>query len=315
MLVRESGPRYLLGNWKIGRKKRESRSSLGDASVDRARGVGSFGKLGIRNGFSYSDQNLAFGAAHDETERAGVATDSRALERSLSMPGNAPTVRIDAQIDKKAGRIIFVGDSMPNFIMGTSQVGLGAVPSLGAAYPDDTRVGYPKLIDDDVDVVLTSTPGITLEMLTRDCMAAIIVVKKPGVYVAGLLHAGWRQVDGGAGTRIANALIDGKRIQGKDVTVAIPPCLRKTHMVLQHLGDIADSKSWGAFITKEDDGYHVDFVGMFKKQLLDAGIPAENILDCGIDTYDAQATGRGHSARFQEERNMKRTSMLTVVHT
>lgn len=290
----------------------------GDATLDLASGVGYFEKIaemGNKNGFSYSGLNMSFASAKDETERSSVARNIAEFSRSLSIPEDIQTITIIPNFLKGVGKTVFIGKQLPNFIKDVSLVSAESVPSLKSAYPQDKDVTYPGIIDQEADIVITSTPGINLQILSRDCITAIIVVKKPGLYLSGLMHAGWRQVDGLVGSRLVRDLTAGESIDPKDLKISIAPCLRKERAVLEHLGGISNESLWLDFIEKKDDGYHLDFVNLFKKQLLEEGVPEENILDCQIDTYDAQIQGVGHSARLQREKGLRATRMMTAVQT
>ena len=291
---------------------------FGDATLNIGLGVGYFEKilkLGNRNGFSYSDKNMSFASAGNEDERVVISKNISEFSKSLSISEDCPSVTIIPNFLKSVGKIVFVGDEIPDFLSDTSLIKFDSIPSLKSAYPQDNRIDYPMVIDQEADIVITSTSNINLQTLSRDCITAIIIVNKPGVHLSGLMHAGWRQVDGLVGNRLIRCLVGKGYIDPKDIKISIAPCLRKENMVLEHLGGISNESSWLGFIDKKDDGYHLDFVNLFKKQLLDGGIPGENILDCEIDTYEAQMQSLGHSARFQREKGAKATRMMTAVQS
>lgn len=278
-------------------------------------GTGSFEQLksrGVLNGFSYSDRNFSFASAEDEVGRLQIERDTSTFLKTLSMSEGSMRIRIRAQTEE-VGKIVFVGDSPPPSMEPLFKVRPESLVSLNEFYPNDTTIQYPKLIDGGIDAVFISSPDIILDMPTRDCIAAMISINCADTVIAGLLHAGWRQVDGGIGQRITQALTQTGEVQVQDIRIAIGPALRKEHLVLPHTEGINNASSWGSYLTEEVDGFHLDFVGLFRRQLEEAGIPRENILDSGIDTYSSQSEGVGHSAYFQREHALPPRRMLSAV--
>lgn len=290
----------------------------GDATLDIASGIGYFEKIseaGNKNGFSYSSKNMSFASAENETERCAVARNIENFSRALSISKDSKAITIVPNFLNRVGKTVFIGDTLPDFIKDASLIKIESIQSLKSAYSQDKEIIYPGIIDLGADIVITSTNDINLQILSRDCITAIIIIKKPGIYVSGLIHAGWKQVDGLIGNRLVKSLTDKNHINPHDLKISIAPSLRKNLATLEHLGGISNESSWINFIEKKDDRYHLDFTNLFKNQLLEEGVPEKNILDCQIDTYDAQARGFGHSARFQKEHSLKATRMMTAIQT
>ena len=139
---------------------------------------------------------------------------------------------------------------------------------------------YSKAIK--VDGLMTNRKGLYLFLLIADCLP--IIIYDPVAEAVGLIHAGWRGVDLEIAKKGVEMFKSKYKSGVENIIVAIGPCAQKESFVKENPEHVDDPR-WRDFIVLDIAKlYKIDLVGFTKKQLLDAGIKKENIIDCGIDT-------------------------------
>lgn len=130
----------------------------------------------------------------------------------------------------------------------------------------------------DGDALITATPDLWLEIRTADCVPLLLI--DPLQRVVAAVHAGWR----GTAARIAGATVEvlirdwGCRAQ--DCRVAIGPCIAACCF---EVGEEVAAQFPG-HITQSGSRPHVDLGAANRRQLVEAGIPANQIDDLGLCT-------------------------------
>ena len=132
------------------------------------------------------------------------------------------------------------------------------------------------------DGLITNTKGLLIFMVVADCMPVILYDKQKDV--VGLVHIGWRNADSNTVGVAVNKLKSKFGSANSNIIVGIGPAVRKDSFIKQNPSQKDDPK-WKPFLEKiSDDLYKIDVVGLCKKELVDVGVLAKNIFDCGIDT-------------------------------
>lgn len=132
------------------------------------------------------------------------------------------------------------------------------------------------------DAIITNKKNTFLFIVIADCMPVIFYdpVKK----AIALMHAGWIGVDMNISREVIIKLKLKYGCNPKDIIAAIGPCARKESFIKKNPSQKNDPKWKGYIKPVAEDTYRVDFVGLCKKELLDAGVQPQNIIDSGIDT-------------------------------
>ena len=149
----------------------------------------------------------------------------------------------------------------------------------------------------DVDGVITDLKGVALTIATADCQNMFIYDKKKEVI--GNIHSGWK---GTLNKILRNAivkLVDVYRCEVQDLIVCIGPSILKccfevdsdvVDMFRKEFKDIEDTISLGE-IKNDKQKYYIDTVEINRKELIDLGVPKENIIvsdictKCSSDKY------------------------------
>lgn len=169
------------------------------------------------------------------------------------------------------------------------------------------------------DGLLTNEKGLYLFLLIADCLPVILY--DPKRQVVGVLHVGWRNADINTAGKMLKKLGDEYGCSPSNVIVGFGPAALKNSFIKESPNQVGDPK-WRPFLEKvssrqrshpESFGfaqdklvegslekgrkmlkpalhdnnvelYKVDFVGLCRKQLIDAGVKEKNIFESGIDT-------------------------------
>jgi len=164
----------------------------------------------------------------------------------------------------------------------------------GVALPPDRQ---------DADALVSNDPDVAIAVRAADCVPLLIADSKTGAVAA--VHAGWRGTAAGAATAALEALTREFGSRPDEVTVAIGPsigpCCYEVGSELvdafaaaghaRHLVDrwfrvgnrgsgIRDRAPGG----RERGRLSLDVAGANRDQLILAGVPEQNIYDCGLCT-------------------------------
>jgi copper oxidase (laccase) domain-containing protein len=132
------------------------------------------------------------------------------------------------------------------------------------------------------DALVTSMPGVPLVMLVADCVPLALFDAE--ARVLAVVHAGWRgtlEVMAGLGGQPGRTLaFVGPGVSPADYQVDAP--------VVDGLGAAVAPRPLDPGIAPEDGPGHwrVDLKAANRQQLLLAGVPPAQVLDCGLTTAD-----------------------------
>ncbi len=143
-----------------------------------------------------------------------------------------------------------------------------------------SMIDYKKAVK--CDGFVTNKKRVYLFLLIADCIP--LIVYDPVVEVVALVHAGWKGVDLEIAGKAVKQLKLKYKSKAENIIVGIGPCARKESFIKENPEQMNDPR-WKGFINKVSvNSYSIDLVGLTKKQLIEAGIKRQNIIDCGIDT-------------------------------
>ena len=137
-----------------------------------------------------------------------------------------------------------------------------------------------------IDAVMTSLPNVCIGVSTADCTP--IIIYDPEHHAAAVVHAGWR----GAVARIAEKTVAKMQTvyhsRPHMMRAVIGPCITVKNF---EVGDevyeaFADAGFPMSQIALRQDKWHIDLPLCNQWQLSSAGIPAEQIVQSGICTFD-----------------------------
>ena len=158
--------------------------------------------------------------------------------------------------------------------------------------PDDRGRGT-RTEDDaipDADILVTTSPQVTLAILVADCLPLALVDPEAGVLAA--VHAGWRGTAAGAVGRAVLAMRD-CGADAERLRVFLGPAVRPdryqvSETVLQALTEAVHPAVLDDAVARVDGPGHwlVDLVAANRQQLIASGVRDDHIADCGATTAD-----------------------------
>lgn len=144
--------------------------------------------------------------------------------------------------------------------------------------------GFPKLTF--CDGLVTNDPGVTLVSSHADCGAFFFF--DPVAKACGVAHAGWKGTLRRIGAETVRQMHVLYSSQPKNILVAIGPCISKANFEVDLSLAIRFLEEFGAediFSQGRPDKAYLDLEMAAAIQLLEAGIPAENITCMHACTY------------------------------
>ncbi|HSZ38149.1 MAG TPA: polyphenol oxidase family protein [Acidimicrobiales bacterium] len=159
---------------------------------------------------------------------------------------------------------------------------------------DGTDAGRGSLTQEDavadVDVLVSTTPGVTLAILVADCVPLALV--DPEARVLAAVHAGWR----GTASGVVGAALDAMARQGAEVARVrawVGPGVaweryQVTDDVRVGLEGAVRPAALDDGVARPDGPGHwlVDLAAANRQQLQLHGVPGGQISDCGVTTAD-----------------------------
>lgn len=151
----------------------------------------------------------------------------------------------------------------------------------------DKGKGFPGNKDglDGVDGLVTATPGVTMVTFHADC--APVFLFEPCAKAASLVHSGWRGTLGNIVSEAIGKMKDMPGFNAKRVTAVIGPSIGHCCFeVVEEVYALFRKKFCNdAFYKREQGGkWKIDLKGIMEYELLQEGIPLENIYNCEICT-------------------------------
>ncbi len=163
-----------------------------------------------------------------------------------------------------------------------------------AALVDRGDRGRGSTVEDDavpdVDILVTTSPGMTLVILVADCVPIALV--DPAARILATVHAGWRGTAAGAAPAAVRAMTD-RGARPERVRAFLGPAVDPDHYqvdteVRRALSRAVRPVDLDPAVAHPDGPGHwlVDLVAANRQQLLASGIRPEHIVVSGVTTAD-----------------------------
>ena len=136
----------------------------------------------------------------------------------------------------------------------------------------------------DTDALITNLPDVPLMLFYADCVPVLLADLESGAI--GLAHAGWRGTVANIGVKILAAMGKAFGTKPQNVLVGIGPSIGAC---CYEVDDFVRDQAQGYeefFASKGGGKYQLDLWGMNARQLVQVGVPAENIMISGVCTND-----------------------------
>ena len=168
------------------------------------------------------------------------------------------------------------------------------VHGVTAAFVDRGDRGRGSTVEDDAvadaDILVTTSPDVTLVILVADCVPLALV--DPAAGVLAVVHAGWRGTAAGAVPSALRAMAERGARSGRVrayLGPAVAPERYQVDAVVQHaLADAVRPADLDPTVARADGPEHwrVDLVEANRQQLVGNGVRPQHIWASGVDTAD-----------------------------
>lgn len=160
----------------------------------------------------------------------------------------------------------------------------------------------------ETDGAVTDVPGLTILVLTADCLSVFVSIEDRGrVRAAGLVHAGWRGTRLGIVPEAVRALCERTGLGPARVRAVLGPHIGGCHYeVGEEFGGYFPASS----LDRRRGRLYLDLARETTRQLAGCGVRRTRVSDLGICT--AEETRYFHSVRVDGERAGRTVSFLQI---
>lgn len=149
---------------------------------------------------------------------------------------------------------------------------------------------------DEADAVVTAVPGLAVAVRTADCLPLLLYA--PARRVAAAVHAGWKSTRLDIAAKTVALMKKKYAVDPGDILAVVGPCIRSASypVGVEFKGFFPEE------VAEREGSLYFDIAAANRRQLLGEGVRAQQIFDCGCDTYadrswhsfrrDGEASGR-----------------------
>lgn len=164
---------------------------------------------------------------------------------------------------------------------------------------------YCATEDKEGDAFITKEKEVFLFMKVADCLPIILFDPIKNVLVA---HCGWRSTDKKLAQKVIEKMTEAYGSKTSDILVAIGPGIHKESYIKDPKTKIIPD--WKSFVSELENGQvKIDLVGYNKHQLIETGVPKENIEISPVDT----AQDEEYFSHYRSSRNGEQEGRFCVV--
>nr|MBN2276172.1 peptidoglycan editing factor PgeF [candidate division Zixibacteria bacterium] len=152
----------------------------------------------------------------------------------------------------------------------------------------ERETSYMKVPKEHADAMVTGLPNVCLTVIIADCTP--VMFYDPKNNVIGIAHAGWRGTVGKISAEVVTVLHDRFGCQPGDLVVGIGPSIGPEKYEVGPEVITEAEKSFGTIdglirIDKKSEKGYFDLWEANRRQLIEAGVPENQIEIAGICTY------------------------------
>jgi len=136
-----------------------------------------------------------------------------------------------------------------------------------------------------VDALITDIRQIPLAIFTADCVAGFILdTNRPSI---GIFHAGWEGTLSNIAGETIKAIKDNYGADLKSIYIALSPSIKVCcYAVREERARMFIEKGYGENVIRIIGESHIDLQGIIRKQIIEEGVPCENIYIHPHCTYE-----------------------------
>lgn len=178
-----------------------------------------------------------------------------------------------------------------------------------------TDVFVLKSIDqkfpDQFDSAITNLKNLYFVLIVADCLPVIIYDSKKEVL--GLVHAGWRGLDGGIIGKTIDEMVKVYEISPQDLVVGIGPSIHKNSYIKDSLFKEKVSAKLNKYIFQvAENKFQIDLIFAAVDEMASCGVEKSNIEVSNQDTFSNNyfSHHRAKTKKEPEDRNLAVVGLL-----
>ena len=233
--------------------------------------------------FRFQNLSRQRGIAHFVSTRIGGLSfpPYKSLNLGFHVEDSSETV-----LKNRARLAANIGISLDNFTI-AKQVHSGTVTTVTAEMRGDGAADLDTAVA-ATDAMITDIPSLCLTVLMADCVP--VLCYDPQKRVVAAVHAGWRGTVKLAAQNTVDALTQKFNCQPTDILVGVGPSIGPCHYevgpeVIAQVEDTFGSTEGYIDNTSPDGKGYFNLWEANKRQIVETGIPAQNIEVAEICTY------------------------------
>ena len=156
------------------------------------------------------------------------------------------------------------------------------------------------------DALVTATEGLWVTIKTADCIPVLLM--DPEKRVVAAAHAGWRGTAGNIVRTTIDTMVSEFHTEPGDLWAAIGPGIRKCCYEVS--GDVA--AQFARWLPEVGDARMLDLTEVNRRQLIEAGVPVENVYGTAVEWCTQCEEETLHSFRRDKELSGRMLSAIRV---
>lgn len=157
---------------------------------------------------------------------------------------------------------------------------LGPIAYMRQVHGDKLTYAPGPGIYEETDAIYTDRPGLWLSVSTADCVP--ILISSP--LAVAVVHAGWRGLRNGLLPKTLQTLMREFGLEPRQLFLSIGPCIRQAHYEVEE--SFVNDFEENFFKPSPRKGHLLlDLPAIVRAQAREEGIPTDNLMDSGFDTY------------------------------
>jgi YfiH family protein len=176
-----------------------------------------------------------------------------------------------------------IGGSVEEFALAEQVHGdnITCVRAEWLAQPVEKRSPFPAC-----DALITDVPGVTLAIFTADCIPVLLF--DPHHRVVAAVHSGWRGTVAGISGKVIERMCDEYGCRPEEIWVTLGPSIRRCcYEVDERVAELLKDRYGSRHVMRRPrtpGKFLVSLQSCVRQDLLEHGVRAEQIEDCGVCT-------------------------------
>lgn len=162
------------------------------------------------------------------------------------------------------------------------------------------------------EALMTNVEGITLFLLTADCLPVVFVDSRQRAIA--LAHLGWKPTEKHLARKVVLEMVEKYGTNPRDLHVYIGPSIKKESYAFPTVTQTDDT--WNPFLRIDDIGMtHIDLSGFNRAVLHECGVLREHIVESSVDTASSEDFFSHYGAKNNRQGEGRFATIVSMLRT